>query len=178
MKAVNNFLTIGFWFGKEKPKNGDDTITTAKLDVQNLATSYDRFEIKYEEFKRKNTNNTVPYKNSLEEEECLICFPEPIGTVHTTFWTLKDMGEFFNYIENQHEETPAPEGWKSASLGDIFTQEELNKICEIYSKCSSQKLSLQAELKKYFLTFKNELSSRGHDAIFLSYAVSFALEKK
>lgn len=85
MKTPTNKLKIGFWFGFYPPVNNNDEYFTKKLDRNNLLSEYNKFQKKYIKFKKRYTSNTVPYKNSLEEEKCFIFFPESVGIKFTTF---------------------------------------------------------------------------------------------
>lgn len=93
MKNITT-LTVGFWFGFNLPVEDNDSFFTIVLDGNNLLSDYAKLKRQYEEFKEKNSNNPVPYKDCLEDEECFIFFPEPVGTKLTTFLEVYNMSLF------------------------------------------------------------------------------------
>lgn len=92
MKNLHTTLTVGFWFGEEMPSHNSE-ILTKTFDGENLLIEYSIFESQYEEFKRVNSNNSLPYKSNLADEQCFIFFPEPVGLQMTTFMEVKLMAE-------------------------------------------------------------------------------------
>jgi hypothetical protein len=92
MENVHTTLTVGFWFGDEMPSY-DSEIFTKTFDGENLLTEYLTFKSEYEAFKRINKNNPLPYKEVLENEQCYIFFPEPVGPQLSTFLEVRLMAE-------------------------------------------------------------------------------------
>lgn len=166
----NITLKIGFWFGEKTPSLQQKDILTATLSMEHLLRDYEDFEVKYREFKKRNPNPTVAYKNTLEEEECLLLLPEPMGVVITTFYHLKEIALTFYQADIKSKEC------EDVSIEKIFDKVQINKIFSIYQKSLDKKLSFQKELKTYFLTFEQELLEKGYVASYLSYAVAFAIE--
>lgn len=101
MKKINT-LKIGFLFGEELSQS--ETILTTELDGSILLKEYERLEAQYEMYKQVNTNNTLAYKNNLEDEECYIFFPEPVGIKKTTFLEIKLMANFLGGIDDELNE--------------------------------------------------------------------------
>lgn len=121
MENLITTLTVGFWFGANTPTEGDNIFVTT-FDAENLLEEYNRFNEVYKEFKEKNTNNPVPYKTYLENEECFIYFPEPVGTKLTTFMEVKLMAEFLY------------ESSETISKKRKETEEEIEALEEMKSK--------------------------------------------
>lgn len=106
----------------------------------------------------------------MEEEECLLLLPEPIGVVISTFYDLKEIALTFYQADRKSKEC------EGVSIEKIFDKVQINKIFSIYQKSLDKKLSFQKELKTYFLTFEQELLEKGYIASYLSHAVAFAIE--
>jgi hypothetical protein len=101
MKTINkNTLKIGFWFGMNTPKNGDD-ILTVEIDFEGKGYSFSSFERDYELFKQKNLNPEVPYKSSIDNEECYIFFPEPVGAQLTTINEVRLLSLMFKSFDSK-----------------------------------------------------------------------------
>ena len=147
----NITLEIGFLFGEKTPSLQQKDILTSTLSMEHLLRDYEEFEAKYREFKKRNPNPTVAYKNTLEEEECLLILPEPRGVVITTFYHLKEIALTFYQADRKSKEC------EGVSIEKIFDKIQINKIFSIYQKSRDKKLSLQKELKAYFLIFEQEL---------------------
>lgn len=187
-------LKVSFWFGQERPSNNEDMVFSYEFNVDTIVEQWDNFKLTHEEFKVRNTNPVVPYKNCLANEECIIHFE--VGDELTTFQELSLMVQYINntnkffekrrtkideeieQLENERysvvDNTLNKYASQSISLGEVFTQEQINVIEKIYQKNLSYS-KLQKELNKYFKKIKTPLNNKGYDYNYLSYAISHSL---
>ncbi|AXH13742.1 hypothetical protein CP985_04130 [Malaciobacter mytili LMG 24559] len=191
--TINTQLTIGFWFGKEKPIKEEDNFYAYTLYSNTLVEQFERFKHTYEEFKIKNPSPLVPYKDCLENEECFLIYEN--GEVEeTTFLDLslkiqllkniegneKRLEEEISNLEdnliNTFEETLKNVECKEYSLSEFFNKSELKIIHTIIDK-SSGFVDLQSRLLKYFRRIKSSLRKRGVEYKYLSYAVAYSVHK-
>lgn len=195
---TNNKLTVGFWFGDNKPTDLDGKYFTYTFDGDNLMSDYKRFETIYEEFKERNKNPKVSYKNTLIEEECIIFFQE-VEPQFTNFEELYLMSEYLEKVHNEceikqqklQEEINSLKQSKydflenhftqnetnNISISDIFSQKEINKITSIL-KVSNDYDSFEKSLKQYLQSFKKSLQKRGYDYKYLSYVIPYCIFKE
>lgn len=66
-----------------------------------------------------------------------------------------------------------PKPWKQTTMGELFTQEQAERICEIYNECKGDYDATVKALKPYFQSIRSHLEARQCDPDFLAYAVPF-----
>ena len=191
--TTNTQITVGFWFGKEKPIKAEDKFYTYTLYENTLVEQYESFKLGCEEFKIKNPSPLVPYKDCLENEECFLIYEN--GEVEeTTFLSLSlkiqliknideeiiELEEEISNLEdnliNTFEESLKGVECKKYSLEEFFSESELKIIHTIIHKSSGFR-DLQKRLLKYFRRIKSSLRKRGIEYKYLSYSVAYSVHK-
>lgn len=147
---TNTKLKVGFWFGLNKPKMCGDNYFSYEFNENNLIEQYKNFELSYEKFKIRNTNPIVPYKNTLQEEECIFIY-ENEKNVETNFMELFLIVEELKKIEmrindlnksiekdiynlNTFMENISENNMNTVSINQIFSQDEIKIIESLYKK--------------------------------------------
>jgi hypothetical protein len=187
----NKSLTVGFWFGSNKPTEKDNDILTYTLYENTLAEQFEKFKLDYEEYKKRNPLPIIPYKNCLENEECYLIY-ESGNVIETTFLELsllikelknceeqikkldKDISNLEQEKINFIAETLNSFERQNVSITDIFNQNEIKTIEIIISK-SKNYTDLQNKLLYYFKTIKNSLDKRGYHYKYLAYALTHSI---
>ncbi|WP_321469288.1 hypothetical protein [Halarcobacter sp.] len=191
--TTNTQLTVGFWFGQEKPVKEEDNFYAYTLYANTLVEQFEKFKHTYEEFKIKNPSPLVPYKDSLENEECFLIYEN--GEVEeSTFLDLslkiqllkniednkkrleKEISNLEDDLINTFEESLKGVECKKYSLEEFFSESELKIIHSITTKSSGFR-DLQGRLLKYFKRIKTSLRKRGVEYKYLSYAVAYSVHK-
>lgn len=194
MKNVNNdILKVGFWFGKNKPENKEDSVYSAELDFSGNDKGYtfSKFEKDYELFKIKNVNPDIPYKNCIDNEECIIFFPEPVGPQLTTFNELRLIDNYIKALDRKIYESEKQkksvnelvnnENYgeiKVISIDEIFNSSQIEMIEYLYNLSIKNNSSYQKLLEEYFETFKEELELKGIHYKYVSYAISYSIKQE
>lgn len=189
---TNTKLKVGFWFGLNKPKMCGDNYFSYEFNENNLIEQYKNFELSYEKFKIRNTNPIVPYKNTLQEEECIFIY-ENEKIVETNFIELFLIVEELKKIEmrindlnksiekdiynlNTFMENISENNMNTVSINQIFSQDEIKIIESLYKKSSNER-DLRDKLKTYFKTIRHSLNKRGFDYNYLSLVLSYSIMK-
>lgn len=200
MKANNkNVLNIGFWFGMNFPSDVEGSILTAEINFDCKGYSFSDFERDYKLFKQKNSNPEVPYKDCIDNEECYIFFPEPVGTQLTTINEVRlialslesvdskisELDKEIEALEKEQKEfidnvfnNPDYGDMHQVSLVEIFNSLQIEMIDYLYKISIRDNCSYQNLLKGFFETFKEDLHDKGFDYTYLSYAVSHSIEQE
>lgn len=196
-RSVDLEFGIGFWFGMETPKNDECKVFTYDFSSNDLYNEFEEFKKDYEIFKLKNINPTIPYKNSLLEEECIIFYEDnqKFTTFEELYLLITKLSEVdnkileieneinnlesqqFNFVDNVFNKVEEQIESEMVNITDIFTKEEINTIFKIYDNNKSNYNKFQKSLKKYFSKIKHSLSKRGFDNNYLSYVVSHNIFK-
>lgn len=69
-----------------------------------------------------------------------------------------------------------PKGWKTVTLGNILSQEQIVQTMQILQRPVSDEAKTKM-LKEYYGQFRDELSAKGYDADFLAYAIPYWIGK-
>jgi hypothetical protein len=199
MNAINKkTLEIGFWFGMNISSENEQ-ILTSQINFDGNGYFFSDFERDYEFFKQMNPNPEVPYKDCIDNEECFIFFPEPVGTQLTTINEVrlialslesvnseiseldkkiealeKEQKEFINNVFNN----PDYSDMEQVSIREIFNPLQIEMIEYLYNLSIKDKCSYQKLLKGFFETFKEDLNDKGFDYSYLSYIVSNSIEQE
>lgn len=189
----NTKLTVAFWFGNQKPINEKDKTFTYTFYPNTLVEQFESFKISYEEYKRRNPSPLIPYKNCLENEECILIYED--GEIEeATFLNLslkiqllknieekeKELEEEIQSLEdnliNTFEKSLTDVEYKEFSIEEFFNESE-QKIIHIIISKSYGFTDLQKRLLKYFKSIKTSLRKKGVEYKYLSYAVAYAVHK-
>lgn len=192
--TIESVLKFGFWFGRNIPSDNEEMCTN-EIGVKGY--SFNDFEKNYELFKQNNPNPEVSYKDCIDNEECFIFFPEPIGKHLTTIKEIRllssiyesfhseiaDIDKEIEALEKEQKESidnvfnnPDYGDMHQVSLVEIFNSLQIEMIEYLYKISIRDNCSYQNLLKGFFETFKEDLNEKGFDYTYLSYAVSHSIE--
>ncbi|MEA3354826.1 MAG: hypothetical protein U9Q33_13520 [Campylobacterota bacterium] len=192
----NSILTVGFWFGQNRPVNGNESVFTYDFDFNNIVEDYKKFEVQYAEFKKRNPNPSVPYEDLLINEECLIFFHD-IEPQYSTFQEIylmmkqlepvqikqDKLNAEINSLENKKFELYEEVfnnmecDTQTISLDKILTPVQIDTITSIYNKNSNQ-TKFEKSLRRYLKSIKGDLNKKGIDYRYLTYSLSHSILKQ
>lgn len=192
----SNILTVGFWFGQNRPQNDNDEFFTYDFDFDNIVEDYKKFESQYIEFKKRNLNPAVQYQDLLINEECLIFFHD-IEPQYSTFQEIYLMMKQFEEVENKQNDleneinslyserfdvfeqslNQMDCNFKQISLDKVLTPTQIDTVTSIYNK-NNNPTKFEKNLRKYLKTIKGDLNKKGIDYRYLTYALSHSIQKE